>query len=922
MNLVEKVFGTHSERELKLIYPIIDKIEKLRPEMQKMSDEELKDQTRKFKERLAAGETLDDLLPEAFATVREAAKRTLKMEHYPVQLIGGIVLHQGRIAEMKTGEGKTLVSTCPAYLNALSGKGVQIVTVNDYLAKRDAEWMGQVHEFLGLKVGVVLNSMTSEERKAAYNCDITYVTNNELGFDYLRDNMAIYKEQMVLRDLDYCIIDEVDSVLIDEARTPLIISGQSGKSTKLYEVCDVLARQLTRGEESGEFNKFNAIMGEEIEETGDFIVNEKDKVVNLTAEGVKKVEQFFHIENLADPENLEIQHNIILALRANYMMFRDKDYVVKDDEVLIVDEFTGRIMPGRRYSDGLHQAIEAKEHVNVRRESRTLATITFQNFFNKFRKKAGMTGTAQTEEREFRNIYGMDVIVIPTNRPVIRKDLEDAVYKTKKEKFHAVVEEIVKAHEKGQPVLVGTITIETSEMLSHMLKKRGVPHKVLNAKFHELEAEIVAEAGVHGAVTIATNMAGRGTDIMLGGNAEYLSRADLVKAGYSEEVIVDATGYADTDNEDILAARKLFAERMAYHKAIIKEEAEKVRAAGGLFIIGTERHESRRIDNQLRGRAGRQGDPGETRFYISLEDDLMRLFGGDRIQNMMEKFDLDEDTPIENKMLTRAIENAQTTVESRNFQSRKSVLEYDDVMNKQREIIYAQRRQVLDGLDIKETVLNMMHTSVSNHVALAFGENQQLDAAQYHEMLKGMEGIYFAKGAVEFSDEEIPSKTQEDFDEAFIAAAEKTYEAKEQEVTTPIMRELERVIMLRVVDEYWMDHIDAMDDLKQGVRLQGYGNNNPVDVYKRESLEMFEEMVSAIQDETVRRLYSVRLRKDEEVKRERVAKATVENVGGDGTTPKKQPVKKAVKIGRNDPCPCGSGLKWKKCTCKEYHPDL
>ena len=677
MNLVEKVFGTHSDRELKLIYPIIHKIEELRPQMQAMSDEELRDQTRKFKERLAGGETLDDILPEAFAAVREAAKRTLNMEHYPVQLIGGIVLHQGRIAEMKTGEGKTLVSTCPAYLNALAGKGVQIVTVNDYLAKRDAEWMGQVHEFLGLKVGVVLNSMTSEERKAAYGCDITYVTNNELGFDYLRDNMAIYKEQMVLRELDYCIIDEVDSVLIDEARTPLIISGQSGKSTKLYEVCDILARQLVRGEESAEFTKLNAIMGEEIEESGDFIVNEKDKVVNLTEEGVRKVEEFFHIENLADPENLEIQHNIILALRANYLMFRDKDYVVKDEEVLIVDEFTGRIMPGRRYSDGLHQAIEAKEHVNVRRESRTLATITFQNFFNKFRKKAGMTGTAQTEEREFRNIYEMDVIVIPTNKPVVRKDLNDAVYKTKKEKFNAVVENIVETHEKGQPVLVGTITIETSEMLSHMLKKRGIPHKVLNAKFHEMEAEIVAEAGVHGAVTIATNMAGRGTDIKLD---------------------------------------------------------EESRAAGGLKIIGTERHESRRIDNQLRGRSGRQGDPGESRFYISLEDDLMRLFGSDKLMSMFNALGVPENEQIEHKMLSSAIEKAQKKIETNNYGIRENLLKYDEVMNEQREVVYGERLQVLNGENMRDVVMKMLTDIVEGAVDMYVSDDQPAEKWDFKEI--------------------------------------------------------------------------------------------------------------------------------------------------------------------------------------------
>ena len=722
MNLVERVFGTHSDRELKLIYPIVNKIEKLRPQMQAMSDEELRDQTRKFKERLAKGETLDDILPEAFATVREAAKRTLNMEHYPVQLIGGIVLHQGRIAEMKTGEGKTLVSTCPAYLNALAGKGVQIVTVNDYLAKRDAEWMGQVHEFLGLKVGVVLNSMNSEERKAAYNCDITYVTNNELGFDYLRDNMAIYKEQMVLRDLDYCIIDEVDSVLIDEARTPLIISGQSGKSTKLYEVCDVLARQLVRGEESGEFNKLNAIMGEEITETGDFIVNEKDKVVNLTEEGVHKVEQFFHIENLADPENLEIQHNIILALRANYLMFRDKDYVVKDDEVLIVDEFTGRIMPGRRYSDGLHQAIEAKEHVKVKRESKTLATITFQNFFNKFRKKAGMTGTAQTEEKEFRNIYEMDVIVIPTNKPVIRKDLDDAVYKTKKEKFRAVVEEIVRAHEKGQPVLVGTITIETSEMLSQMLRRRGVPHKVLNAKFHELEAEIVAGAGVHGAVTIATNMAGRGTDIKL-------------------------------DDE--------------------------ARALGGLKIIGTERHESRRIDNQLRGRSGRQGDPGESRFYISLEDDLMRLFGSEKLMSMFNALGVPENEQIEHKMLSSAIEKAQKKIETNNYGIRENLLKYDEVSNEQREVIYAERMQVLNGENMRGVIMKMLTDIVEGAVDMSIGDEQSPEKWNFKELNELLLPIIPLK-PVELNDE-IRGMKKDQLKHALKEAATKLYEAKEAE---------------------------------------------------------------------------------------------------------------------------------------------
>ena len=851
MNLVEKVFGTHSERELKLIYPIIDKIEKLRPEMQKMSDEELKDQTRKFKERLAAGETLDDLLPEAFATVREAAKRTLKMEHYPVQLIGGIVLHQGRIAEMKTGEGKTLVSTCPAYLNALSGKGVQIVTVNDYLAKRDAEWMGQVHEFLGLKVGVVLNSMTSEERKAAYNCDITYVTNNELGFDYLRDNMAIYKEQMVLRDLDYCIIDEVDSVLIAGARTPLIISGQSGKSTKLYEVCDVLARQLTRGEESGEFNKFNAIMGEEIEETGDFIVNEKDKVVNLTAEGVKKVEQFFHIENLADPENLEIQHNIILALRANYMMFRDKDYVVKDDEVLIVDEFTGRIMPGRRYSDGLHQAIEAKEHVNVRRESRTLATITFQNFFNKFRKKAGMTGTAQTEEREFRNIYGMDVIVIPTNRPVIRKDLEDAVYKTKKEKFHAVVEEIVKAHEKGQPVLVGTITIETSEMLSHMLKKRGVPHKVLNAKFHELEAEIVAEAGVHGAVTIATNMAGRGTDIKL-------------------------------DDES--------------------------KALGGLKIIGTERHESRRIDNQLRGRSGRQGDPGESRFYLSLEDDLMRLFGSDKLMSMFNALGVPENEQIEHKMLSTAIEKAQKKIETNNYGIRENLLKYDEVMNEQREVIYAERLQVLNGENMRDVIMKMLNDIVEGAVDMSIGDEQSADKWNFKELNELILPIIPLK-PLELNDE-IRHMKKDELKHALKEKATKFYEAKEAEFPdAEQIREIERVVLLKVIDNKWMSHIDDMDQLRQGIGLQAYGQRDPLVEYKMSGYEMFEDMSSAIREDTVRILCHIRV----EQKIEREAAARVTGTNRDNTAARTPQRRAAQKIYPNDPCPCGSGKKYKQC---------
>ena len=851
MNFVEKIFGTHSDRELKYIYPIIDKIEKLRPTMQAMSDDELKDQTRKFKERLAAGETLDDILPEAFATVREAAKRVLNMEHYPVQLIGGIVLHQGRIAEMKTGEGKTLVSTCPAYLNALSGKGVQIVTVNDYLAKRDAEWMGQVHEFLGLKVGVVLNSMTSEERKAAYQCDITYVTNNELGFDYLRDNMAIYKDQMVLRDLDYCIIDEVDSVLIDEARTPLIISGQSGKSTKLYEVCDVLAKQLVRGEESGEFNKLNAIMGEEITETGDFIVNEKEKVVNLTEQGVKKVEAFFHIDNLADAENLEIQHNIILALRAHNLMFRDKDYVVKDDEVLIVDEFTGRIMPGRRYSDGLHQAIEAKEHVNVKRESRTLATITFQNFFNKYAKKGGMTGTVQTEEKEFRNIYGMDVIVIPTNRPVIRKDLNDAVYKTKKEKFHAVVEEIVKAHEKGQPVLVGTITIETSEMLSQMLKKRGVPHKVLNAKYHELEAEIVADAGVHGAVTIATNMAGRGTDIKL-------------------------------DDES--------------------------KALGGLKIIGTERHESRRIDNQLRGRAGRQGDPGESRFYISLEDDLMRLFGSDKLMSMFNALGVPENEQIEHKMLSSAIEKAQQKIETNNYGIRENLLKYDEVNNEQREVVYAERRQVLDGENMREVIMKMLNDVVEGAVDMSISDEQTPENWGFKELNDLLLPIIPLK-PIELT-EEIKKMNKDEFKHMLKELATKFYESKEAEFPdAEQVREIERVVLLKVIDNKWMSHIDDMDQLREGIGLQAYGNRDPLVEYKMSAYEMFDDMTAAIREDTLRILCHIRV--EEKVEREPAAKVTGTN--RDDSAAKAPQRRQTQKIYPNDPCPCGSGKKYKQC---------
>ena len=914
MGLMKKLFGDYSSRELKSIYPIVDKIEALGDEYKAMSDEQLRGKTAEFKERLQNGETLDDILPEAFATVREAADRVLGLRPYRVQLVGGIVLHQGRIAEMKTGEGKTLVATLPAYLNALTGQGVHIVTVNDYLAKRDSEWMGKVHRFLGLKVGLIVHGLTTKERQAAYAADITYGTNNEMGFDYLRDNMCIYSTELVQRGHAFAIVDEVDSILIDEARTPLIISGQGDKSTQLYDMAEMFVSRLKKKVVAEVDNKEE----EDENEDADYIVDDKAKSAMLTASGIAKAEQFFHLDNLADPENSTLSHHINQAIKAHGVMKKDIDYVVKDGEVIIVDEFTGRLMFGRRYSDGLHQAIEAKEHVSVNSENKTLATITFQNYFRLYSKLSGMTGTAMTEQEEFATIYNLDIIEIPTNKPVAREDHHDVVYKTEAGKYRAVIEQIKECHAKGQPVLVGTVSIEKNEALSKLLVREGIHHNLLNAKNHEKEAEIVAQAGKFGAVTVATNMAGRGTDIMLGGNAEYMATADLRKAGLSDELIMEATGYAETDNQEILDARKLFADRLAAHKAEIKDEADKVRAAGGLFIIGTERHDSRRIDNQLRGRAGRQGDPGETRFYISLEDDLMRLFGGDRIQNMMDKVDLDEDTPIESKMLTKAIENAQTTVESRNFQSRKSVLEYDDVMNKQREIIYNQRREVLDGKDMKENVLSMMRTVLSNDVALAFGEEQSLDQAGFQTMLRGLEGLYFPKGSFSFTEEELAEKTQNDFAEMFTEAAEKTYEAKEAEITPQLMRELERVIMLRVVDEYWMDHIDAMDDLKQGIRLRAYANTDPIIAYKQESLTMFEEMIAAIQSETVRRLFSVRIRKDEEVKRERVAKGMTENVGGDGTTPKKQPVK-VNKIGRNDPCPCGSGLKWKKCTCKEYH---
>ena len=850
MNVFSKLFGTHSQREVKRIMPLVEKTEALRPEMQKLTDEELRDKTREYKKRLEEGATLDDLLPEAFATVREAAKRVLGMEHYRVQIIGGIILHQGRIAEMKTGEGKTLVSTLPAYLNALEGKGVHIVTVNDYLAKRDAEWMGKVHEFLGLTVGVVLNDMKPEERRAAYGCDITYVTNNELGFDYLRDNMVIYKEQLVQRDLHYCIIDEVDSVLIDEARTPLIISGQSGKSTKLYEVCDILAQQLERGEASHEMTKMAAIMGEEVIETGDFVVNEKDKIVNLTERGVKKVEKFFNIENLADPENLEIQHNIILALRAHNLMHKDQDYVVKDDEILIVDEFTGRIMPGRRYSDGLHQAIEAKEHVKVKRESKTLATITFQNFFNKYDKKGGMTGTALTEEKEFRDIYGMDVVEIPTNRPVQRKDLEDAVYMTKKEKFNAVVEAVKEAHERQQPVLVGTITIETSELLSKMLRRQGIQHTVLNAKFHELEAEIVAQAGQAGAVTIATNMAGRGTDIKL---------------------------------DDV------------------------AREAGGLKIIGTERHESRRIDNQLRGRSGRQGDPGESRFYISLEDDLMRLFGSERLMKVFTSLGVAENEQIEHKMLSNAIQKAQEKIEFNNFGIRKNLLDYDQVNNEQREIIYKERRQVLDGENMRDSIYKMITDIVDNTVDRCFSDD--VDAVEWN--LEEFNTILLPIIPIQaLTEDKVKGKKKNEMKHILKEEAVKLYETKESEFPEPEqLRELERVVLLKCIDSKWMDHIDDMEILRQGIGLVGYGQRDPVVEYKMSAYDMFNEMTNSIQEDTVRMLYHVHV--EQKIEREQVAKVTGTNK--DDSSVRKPVQRKEEKVYPNDPCPCGSGKKYKQC---------
>ena len=907
MGLIQKIFGTYSQRELKSIYPIADKIEALEEEYRGLTDEQLQAKTPEFKQRLQQGETLDDILPEAFAAVREAADRVLGLRPYRVQLIGGIVLHQGRIAEMKTGEGKTLVATLPAYLNALTGNGVHIVTVNDYLAKRDSEWMGKVHRFMGLTVGLIVHDLTKEQRQAAYAADITYGTNNEMGFDYLRDNMAIYKDEQVQRGHSFAIVDEVDSILIDEARTPLIISGMGEKSTQLYDMAESFACRLKKYVVTETDDK------EAEDETldADYIVDEKARTATLTARGIAKAEEFFHLDNLSDPENSTIAHHINQAIKAHGTMKRDVDYVVKDGEIIIVDEFTGRLMFGRRYSEGLHQAIEAKEHVSVQRESKTLATITFQNYFRLYSKLSGMTGTAMTEEEEFATIYKLDIVEIPTNRPVVRIDNEDAVYKTEQGKYRAVIRQVKECHEKGQPVLVGTVSIEKNELLSRMLTKEGIKHNLLNAKNHEKEAEIVAQAGQFGAVTVATNMAGRGTDIMLGGNAEYMATNDLRKAGYTDEVIADATGYAETDNSEILEARQLFADKLRQHKEEISGEADRVRQAGGLFIIGTERHDSRRIDNQLRGRAGRQGDPGETRFYISLEDDLMRLFGGERVQAAMERMNIDEDMPIESKMLTRSIQQAQTTVESRNFQARKSVLEYDDVMNKQREIIYGQRRQVLEGMDVKDVIMNMMNTSIAHLVQNAFSGIQHLDMTSCQELLRQVEGLYFPKYAVRFSQEQLDAMDAQAVTNAFAQAAAGYYQQKEDEFTAPVMREVERVVLLRVVDEYWMEHIDAMSDLRQGIRLRAYAQTDPIIAYKKESLEMFEEMIAAIQDETVRRLYSVRLKKNEEVKRERVANATSESVGGDGTV-KKQP-RKVKKIGRNEPCPCGSGKKYKNC---------
>ena len=911
MGLFTKLFGTRSEREVKKLAPQVEAVMALEEPYKKLTDQELRAKTQEFKDRYASGETLDALLPEAFAVCREAADRVLGMRPYRVQVVGGIVLHQGRIAEMKTGEGKTLVAILPAYLNALAGNGVHIVTVNDYLAKRDSEWMGKVYRFLRLSVGLIVHDLTGEQRRAAYAADITYGTNNELGFDYLRDNMAIYKQEMVQRGHAFAIVDEVDSILIDEARTPLIISGKGEESSKLYEMADYFVSRLKK-------QVFSTTDDKELQDQYDcdYIVDEKDRSVSLTQKGIEKAEQFFNVENLADPENATLSHHINQAMKARGLMKRDIDYVVKDGEVIIVDEFTGRLMYGRRYNEGLHQAIEAKEGVKVASENKTLATITFQNFFRLYGKLSGMTGTALTEEEEFSGIYDLDVVEIPTNKPVIRIDDPDVVYKTEAGKYRAVIAQIKECHAKGQPVLVGTISIEKSELLSQLLKREGIPHNVLNAKHHEKEAEIVAQAGHLGAVTIATNMAGRGTDIMLGGNAEYMAKSELRKQGLSDELIAESNSFAETDDPEILAARAAYAEAYKRFKAETDKQAELVRQAGGLFIIGTERHESRRIDNQLRGRSGRQGDPGETRFYLSMQDDIMRLFGSERIMNMMETLGIDEDTPIDAKILSGAIENAQKTVEGRNFQSRKNVLEYDDVMNVQRKIIYEQRRQVLDGEDLQKNIRSMMKFYVDTYAASAFGEQPRLaDKQHFFEMMTHFEPIFFPTGTWLISDEELAALTREQAEEKLLSLMQRAYAKREEQFTSPVMREIERVVTLRVVDEFWMDHIDAMDDLRQGIRLRAYAQTDPVIEYKREGFDMFEAMNDAIKEEIVRRVFLVRIKTNEEIKRQRVAKVTGEGAGGDKTV-KRQPVVKKIKIGPNDPCPCGSGKKYKKC-CRD-----
>ena len=924
MSLFTKIFGTSSQRELKSIYPIADKVDALEEEYKALTDAQLQAKTPELKERLANGETLDDILPEAFAACREAAWRVIGLRPYRVQVVGGIVLHQGRIAEMKTGEGKTLVATLPAYLNALAGKGVHVITVNDYLAKRDSEWMGKVFRFMGLTVGLVIHGVMGEEKKAAYQADITYGTNNEFGFDYLRDNMAIYSQELVQRGHAFAIVDEVDSILIDEARTPLIISGQGEKSTQLYTIVDQFVSRL----KCQRVRKVDEKEEEDVDIDADYIVDEKARTATLTARGIKKAEEAFQVENLADMENTTLSHHINQAIKARGVMKRDIDYVVKDGQVIIVDEFTGRLMFGRRYNEGLHQAIEAKEHVEVANESKTLATITFQNYFRLYDKLSGMTGTAMTEEEEFGTIYNLDIVEIPTNRPLARVDQPDLVYKTKEGKYRAVVEQIKACHEKGQPVLVGTVSIEISELVSKMLTRAGIKHNVLNAKHHEKEAEIVAQAGKFGAVTVATNMAGRGTDIMLGGNAEFMAKAELRRQGMSDELLAEATGHAETDNQEILDARKAFGEAEAKYKEEIREEADKVRQAGGLYILGTERHESRRIDNQLRGRAGRQGDPGESRFFLSLEDDILRLFGSERIQNMMERLGVDDDTPLDQKMLSGAIENAQKQVESRNFQTRKTVLEYDDVMNTQREVIYKQRRQVLDGEDVHSAVENMLSTMVTGLVAGHAGEQGHISGEDFKTATAHLAGSVFTPAQLDRFQGEAENTAPDKLSDEMLNTARDNYAQREQVIDQAMegrmgpgksaMRELERVILLRVVDEYWMDHIDAMTELRQGIGLRAYGQSDPVVEYKREGFDMFEQMIAAIQEETVRRLFTVRVRTNEEIRRERVAKITGQSAGSDGTV-KKQPVKKVVKIGRNDPCPCGSGLKWKKCTCSEYH---